>query len=125
MEKFFYSESGGVKLEEHVKKSLGEWKEEISDLLNAIEKEYEEVKLELKVYSYKFNITKQVVQSTINDEIIRNIRELYHKPFEQKVNELKGLIKELEEKRKVFQMFVEKIEKVSEKEEGKPHVSVI
>ncbi|MBK5462014.1 MULTISPECIES: hypothetical protein [unclassified Peribacillus] len=112
-------------MEEHVKKSLGEWKEEISELLNAIEKEYEEVKLELKVYSYKFNITKQVVQSTINDEIIRNIRELYHKPFEQKVNELKGSIKELEEKRKVFQMFVEKIEKVSEKGEGKPHISVI
>ncbi len=73
----------------------------------------------------KFNITKQVVQSTINDEIIRNIRELYHKPFEQKLNELKESIKELEEKRKVFQMFVDKIEKVSEREEGKPQISVI
>jgi uncharacterized protein YacL (UPF0231 family) len=112
-------------VEEHVKKALIEWNEEISDVLNGIEKEYEEVKRDLQVYSYKFNITKQVVQSTINDEIIRNIRELYHKPFEQKLNELKESIKELEEKRKVFQMFVDKIEKVSEREEGKPQISVI
>jgi uncharacterized protein YacL (UPF0231 family) len=111
-------------MEEHVKKSLDEWKEEISDVLNEIEKEYEEIKRELQVYSYKFNITKQVVQSTINEEIIRNIRELYHKPFEQKVNQLKESIKELEEKKKVFRMFVDKIEKVSDKEEVKPYATV-
>jgi paraquat-inducible protein B len=111
-------------MEEHVKKSLDEWKEEISDVLNEIEKEYEEIKRELQVYSYKFNITKQVVQSTINEEIIRNIRELYHKPFEQKVNQLKESIKELEEKKKVFRMFIDKIEKVSDKEEVKPYPTV-
>lgn len=96
-----------------MKKALVEWNEEISDVLKGIEKEYEDVKRELQVYSYKFNITKQVVQSTINDEIIRNIREMYHKPFEQKLNE----------KRKVFHMFVDKIAKVSGIEEGKPQAS--
>ncbi|MFJ7975640.1 hypothetical protein ACIQZI_07935 [Peribacillus sp. NPDC096379] len=112
-------------MESHIKNALSEWKKEISELLNVIEKEYEEVKRELQVYSYKFNITKQVVQSTINDEIIRDIRDLYHKPFEQKVSQLKESIKELEEKKKVFQMFVDKIEKVCKKEEEKPYVSVI
>ncbi|MGE6375989.1 hypothetical protein [Peribacillus muralis] len=110
-------------MEEHVKKALVDWNEKISDVLKGIEKEYEDVKRELQVYSYKFNITKQVVQSTINDEIIRNIREMYHKPFEQKLNELNGSIKELEEKRKVFHMFVDKIAKVSGIEEGKPQAS--
>ncbi|MDQ0220629.1 hypothetical protein ELQ35_05795 [Peribacillus cavernae] len=112
-------------MEAHVKKSLAEWKEEICDLLNEIDKEYEEIKRELQVYSYKFSITKQVVQSTVNDEIIRNIRELYHKPFEQKFNQLKDEIRDLEEKKKVFQMFVDKIDKVvKEKEEVRPYASV-
>jgi hypothetical protein len=111
-------------MEAHVKKALEEWKEEICGLLHEIDTKYEEVKRELQVYSYKFSITKQVVQSTVNDEIIRNIRELYHKPFEQKFNQLKEEIKGLEEKKKVFQMFVDKIDKVKEKEEVKPYTSV-
>ncbi|MEH6947263.1 hypothetical protein V7068_09355 [Bacillus sp. JJ634] len=110
-------------MEAHVKKSLEEWKTEICELLHGIDKEYEEVKRELQVYSYKFSITKQVVQSTVNDEIIRNIRELYHKPFEQRFNQLKEEIKDLEEKKKVFQMFVDKIDKVKEKEGVKPYTS--
>ncbi|RFU66513.1 hypothetical protein [Bacillus sp. V59.32b] len=111
-------------MEAHVRKSLEEWKDEICDLLKEIDKEYEEIKSELQVYSYKFSITKQVVQSTVNDEIIRNIRELYHKPFEQKFNQLKEEIRDLEEKKKVFQMFVDKIDKVKEKEDTKPFASV-
>lgn len=106
----------GRTMEPHVQKSLDEWKEEITDLLSEIDKEYERVKQELQIYSYKFSITKQVVQSTVNEEIIRNIRELYHQPFEQKFNHLKEVIKDLEEKKKVFQMFVDKIEKVKMKE---------
>ena len=70
--------------------------------LNEIDDEYEKTKSELQVYSYKFSITKQVVQSTLNEEIIRNIRELYHKPFEQKYSKLKADIKDLEEKKRVF-----------------------
>lgn len=104
-------------MESHVKNSLEEWKREICDLLNEIDKEYEEVKSELQVYSYKFSITKQVVQSTVNEDIIRNIREMYSKPFEHKFNELKVSIKDLEERKKVFQMFIDKIDKVMEKEE--------
>lgn len=104
-------------MESHVKNSLEEWKKEICNLLNEIDKEYEAVKSELQVYSYKFSITKQVVQSTVNEDIIRNIRELYSKPFEHKFNELKVSIKDLEERKKVFQMFIDKIDKVMEKEE--------
>jgi hypothetical protein len=107
-----------ILMESHVKKSLEEWKKEICDLLNEIDKEYEEVKSELQVYSYKFSITKQVVQSTVNEDIIRNIREIYSKPFEHKFNELKVSIKDLEERKKVFQMFIDKIDKVMEKEEA-------
>ncbi|MFK2826454.1 hypothetical protein QYG89_12395 [Bacillus sp. B190/17] len=103
-------------MEEHVKKSLEEWKQEIDGLLNDIDKEYEEIKQELQVYTYKFSITKQVIQSTVNEDIIRNIRELYHTPFEKKFNELKEAIKDLEEKKKVFQMFVDKIDKVKGKD---------
>ncbi|MFC3884878.1 hypothetical protein ACFOU2_15955 [Bacillus songklensis] len=106
-------------MDSYIKKSLEEWKEEISELLGAIDEEYEKVKQELKLYSYKYGITKQVIQSTVNDEIINNIRELYHKPFEEKYNELKEEIKDLEEKRKVFQMFVNKIDEVSRKEDVK------
>lgn len=106
-----------ILMESHVKSSLEEWKKEICNLLNEIDKEYEEVKSELQVYSYKFSITKQVVQSTVNEDIIRNIRELYSKPFEHKFNELKVSIKDLEERKKVFQMFIDKIDKVMEKEE--------
>ncbi len=112
-------------MEHHVKKSLDEWKEEICELLNEIDKEYEHIKQELQVYSYKFSITKQVVQSTVNEDIIRNIRELYHKPFEQKFNELKTEIKDLEEKKKVFQMFVDKIDKVNGSEETKSVAATI
>ncbi|MGC4376580.1 hypothetical protein WD019_06500 [Fictibacillus sp. Mic-4] len=108
-------------MEEHVKKSLEEWKNEINDLLIAIEKEYNEIKQELQIYSYKFSITKQVIQSTVNDELIRDIRERYQTPFEQKFNQLKEDIKDLEEKKKVFQMFVDKIDKVKGKDENRSY----
>lgn len=111
-------------MEEYIKKSLEEWKKEICELLIEIDKKYEETNRELRVYSYKFSITKQVIQSTVNEEIVRNIRELYHSPFEQKFIKLKEEIKDLEEKKKVFQMFVDKIDKVKGKEEDKPYVSV-
>lgn len=111
-------------MEAHVRKSLEEWRVEICDLLNEIDKEYEAVKSELQVYSYKYSITKQVVQSTVNDEIIRDVRELYQKPFEQKFNQLKEEIRDLEEKKKVFGMFIDKIDKVKGKEEVQPFVSV-
>lgn len=110
-------------MEEYIKKSLEEWKEEICELLIEIDKRYEETNRELRVYSYKFSITKQVIQSTVNEEIIQNIRELYHTPFEQRFIKLKEEIKDLEEKKKVFQMFVDKIDKVKGKEE-KPYESV-
>lgn len=103
-------------MEEHVKKSLEEWRDEICDLLVEIDEEYEKIKRELQVYSYKFSITKQVIQSTVNDELIRTIRDLYHTPFEQRFTQLKEDIKDLEEKKKVFQMFVDKIDKVKGKE---------
>jgi vacuolar-type H+-ATPase subunit E/Vma4 len=105
-------------MEQHVKMSLDEWKAEIEGILNEIDAEYEEIKNELKVYTYKYNITKQVVQSTVNPDLNRKIRELYHQPFEQKFNDLKEYIKELEEKKRVFQMFTDKIDKVTEKEES-------
>ena len=73
----------------------------------------------MKVYTYKYNITKQVVQSTVNPDLNRKIRELYHQPFEQKFNDLKEYIKELEEKKRVFQMFTDKIEKATEKEDSR------
>src|SRR5690606_40543000 len=111
-------------MEEYIKKSLDDWKLEICELLDEIDKEYDKVKQELRINSYKFSITKQVIQSTVNDEIIRDIRELYHTPFEQRFNELKADIQDLEEKKKVFQMFVDKIDKVKGKESDKPHVTV-
>lgn len=110
-------------MEQHVKVSLENWKSEIEEILNEIDTEYEEVKNELKVYTYKFNITKQVVQSTVNPDLNRKIRELYHQPFEEKFNELKEYIKELEEKKRVFHMFTDKIDKVTEKQET-PHFAV-
>lgn len=100
--------------ESYVKESLLEWKEEILLQKKEIDEEYEKVKCDLQLYSIKFSITKQVIQSTINDEIINNIKNTYHRPYEEKFNELKQYMRELDEKRKVFQMFVEKIEKVSE-----------
>ena len=106
-------------MEQHVKMSLDEWKAEIEEILNEIDTEYEQVKNELKVYTYKHNITKQVVQSTVNPDLNRKIRELYHQPFEQKFNDLKEYIKELEEKKRVFQMFTDKIEKATEKEDSR------
>ncbi|MBS4209350.1 hypothetical protein [Bacillus sp. FJAT-50079] len=111
-------------MEDHVKKSLEEWKEEICDLLIEIDKEYEEVKRELQVYSYKFSITKQVIQSTVNDEIIKSIRELYHTPFEERFVSLKEEIRDLDEKKKVFQMFVDKIDKVKERNNEQQYSSV-
>lgn len=99
----------------YIEDSLNEWKEDISKVLDQINQDYEEVKRELQVYTYKYGITKQVIQSTVNDEIIETIREQYHRPFEGKYNELKGSIRDLEEKRKVFQMFVHKIDEVSRK----------
>ncbi|MCA1040423.1 hypothetical protein LCM00_13000 [Bacillus infantis] len=99
----------------YIEDSLNEWKEDISKVLDQINQDYEEVKRELQVYTYKYGITKQVIQSTVNDEIIETIREQYHRPFEEKYNELKGSIRDLEEKRKVFQMFVHKIDEVSRK----------
>lgn len=100
----------------YLQKSLDEWKEDISQVLGEIDKEYEEVAQELKVYSYKYGITKQVIQSTVNDDIIRSIRERYHKPFEENYNQLKEDIKDLEEKKRVFQMFIQKIDEVTRKE---------
>ncbi|RLQ94032.1 hypothetical protein [Falsibacillus albus] len=111
-------------MEDHVKKSLEEWKDEICDLLDEIDREYDGIKRELQVYSYKFSITKQVIQSTVNGDLIRDIRELYHTPFEKRFNQLKEDIKDLEEKKKVFQMFVDKIDKVKGKEEEKAGLSV-
>ncbi|QED49548.1 hypothetical protein [Cytobacillus dafuensis] len=103
-------------MEAYLEKSLDEWREDISKVLEQITHEYEDVMRELKVYKYKYGITKQVIQSTVNEEIIETIRENYHKPFEEKFNELKEYIKDLDEKRKVFQMFVNKIDEVKRKE---------
>ncbi|MFF2450147.1 hypothetical protein ACFVSW_24180 [Neobacillus sp. NPDC058068] len=103
----------------YLQKSLDEWKDDISLVLTEIAKEYDEVAQELKVYSYKYGITKQVIQSTVNEEIIEKIREMYHKPFEENYNQLKEYIKDLEEKRRVFQMFIQKIDEVSRKESAK------
>jgi hypothetical protein len=103
-------------MEDYLTKSLDEWKADISEVLDQINSEYSELKKELRVYSYKYGITKQVIQSTVNDEIIRNIRQMYHKPFEEKYTQLKEHLHELEEKRKVFQMFVDKIDEVKRKE---------
>jgi prefoldin subunit 5 len=104
-------------MEDYLKKSLEEWKEEICDLLMKIDDEYEEVKRELQIYSYKFSITRQVIQSTVNEELIRDIREIYHTPFEQKFEALKDEIRDLDEKKKVFQMFVDKIDSVKGRNE--------
>lgn len=103
----------------YLQKSLDEWKDDISVVLAEIDKEYDEVAQELKVYSYKYGITKQVIQSTVNEELIENIRQRYHKPFEESYNQLKEYIKDLEEKKRVFQMFVQKIDEVNRKELAK------
>ncbi len=100
----------------YLQKSLDEWKDDISQVLAEIDKEYEQVSQELKVYSYKYGITKQVIQSTVNNDIIKSIRERYHKPFEENYNKLKEDIKDLEEKKRVFQMFIHKIDEVTRKE---------
>jgi hypothetical protein len=100
----------------YLQKSLDEWKEDISEVLAEIDKEYDEVSQELKIYSYKYGITKQVIQSTVNNDIIKSIRERYHKPFEENYNKLKEDIKDLEEKKRVFQMFIHKIDEVTRKE---------
>lgn len=109
----------------YLKKSLNEWKEEILDLLSEIDKEYDKVKQELMVYNYKFSITKQVTQSTVNEEIIRTIREIYHKPFEEQFNRLKAEIKDLEEKKRVFSMFIDKIDKVQGRDEPQSNAEYI
>ncbi|MEH7120701.1 hypothetical protein V7128_25320 [Neobacillus vireti] len=106
-------------MKSYLQKSLDEWKDDISIVLTEIAKEYDEVAQELKVYSYKYGITKQVIQSTVNEEIIEKIREMYHKPFEENYNQLKEYIKDLEEKRRVFQMFIQKIDEVTKKESAK------
>jgi hypothetical protein len=100
-------------LESVVKDALLEWKEEMLAQKIEIDEEYERIKCDLQLYSYKSGITKQVIQSTINDEIINSIKTTYQIPFVEKYEELKQYIKELDEKRKVYQMFVDKIEKVS------------
>lgn len=100
----------------YVRQSLREWKEEILAQKREIDDEYEKVKADLQLYSIKFSITKQVIQSSINEDIVNTIKTTYHRPYEEKFNELKQYIKDLDEKRKVFQMFVEKIEKISESE---------
>lgn len=102
------------RMETYVKDALLEWKEEMLEQKNEIDEEYEKVKSDLQLYSYKFGITRQVIQSTINENIINTIKTTYQNPFEEKFNNLKEYIKELEEKRRVFQMFVEKIDKVSD-----------
>jgi alanine dehydrogenase len=101
-------------MEPYVKDALLEWKEEMVKQKEEIDEEYERIKCDLHLYSYKSGITKQVIQSTINDELINSIKTTYQIPFVEKYEELKEYIKDLEEKRKVFQMFVDKIEKVSE-----------
>ncbi|OAS82523.1 MULTISPECIES: hypothetical protein [Metabacillus] len=101
-------------MESVVKDALLEWKEEMLAQKIEIDEEYERIKCDLQLYSYKSGITKQVIQSTINDEIINSIKTTYQIPFVEKYEELKQYIKELDEKRKVYQMFVDKIEKVSE-----------
>ncbi|MBS4216095.1 MULTISPECIES: hypothetical protein [Neobacillus] len=103
----------------YLQKSLEEWKQDILVVLEEIEKEYEEVSQELKVYTYKYGITKQVIQSTVNEELIDKIREMYHKPFEESYNQLKEYIRDLEEKKRVFQMFTQKIDEVNRKESTK------
>jgi predicted patatin/cPLA2 family phospholipase len=100
----------------YLQKSLDEWKEDISQVLSEIEKDYDQIARDLQVYSYKYGITKQVIQSTVNEEIIENIRERYHKPFEENYNLLKDNIKDLEEKRRVFTMFIQRIDEVVRKE---------
>lgn len=107
----------------YLQKSLEEWKDDISQVLAEIANEYDEVAQELKVYSYKYGITKQVIQSTVNEEIIESIRQRYHKPFEESYHQLKEYIKDLEEKRRVFQMFIQKIDEVNRKESAKVTVS--
>ncbi|MBM7660744.1 phosphopantetheine adenylyltransferase [Bacillus mesophilus] len=106
-------------MESYLKQSLEEWKEEIVQYLNEVNEEYEKVKRELHIYSFKYGITNQVIQSTSNEEITKVIKQSYHKPFEERYTQLKEEIKDLEEQRKVFQMFVDKIEKVSLREEIK------
>lgn len=101
-------------MESVVKDALLEWKEEMLAQKLEIDEEYERIKCDLQLYSYKSGITKQVIQSTINDEIINSIKTTYQIPFVEKYEELKQYIKELDEKRKVYQMFVDKIAKVSE-----------
>jgi vacuolar-type H+-ATPase subunit E/Vma4 len=114
---------GRLVMDLNVEKALQEWKKEIYSTLDGIDKQYEETRSELQVYNYKYNITKQVVQSTMNEEMIRNIREQYQKPFEKKYNELKESIKDLEEKKKVYQMFIDKIDRVLEKGEDSSKIS--
>ncbi|GHI00935.1 hypothetical protein [Neobacillus kokaensis] len=106
-------------IKSYLQKSLEDWKDDILQVLDEIEREYEEVAQELKVYSYKYGITKQVIQSTVNEEIIEKIREMYHKPFEESYNQLKEYIRDLEEKKRVFQMFIQKIDEVTRKESAK------
>ncbi|PMC40732.1 hypothetical protein CJ195_03205 [Bacillus sp. UMB0899] len=105
-------------METYVKDALTEWKEEMLKQKIELDEEYEKVKNELQIYSYKSGITKQVIQSTINDEIIETIKTTYQVPFVEKYDELKQYIRILDEKRKVFQMFVDKIEKVRESGEN-------
>ncbi|WP_428909760.1 hypothetical protein [Niallia sp. Krafla_26] len=111
-------------MDSYAEKALQEWKVEINAMLEGIDQEYEETRSELQVYNYKYNITKQVVQSTTNEEMIRNIREQYQKPFEKRFNELKELIKGLEEKKKVYQMFIDRIDRVLEKREDTFKISL-
>ncbi|MBM6619487.1 hypothetical protein [Bacillus suaedaesalsae] len=106
-------------MEDYLKKSLDDWKEEIAEYLFQINEEYEKVRRELHIYSYKFGITNQVIQSTANEDINTVIKQTYHKPFEERYNSLKEEAKDLEEKRRVFQMFVDKIDKVSTRDEVK------
>ncbi|WP_353051261.1 hypothetical protein [Fictibacillus enclensis] len=100
-------------MDDYVKDALQEWKEELQGQKKDIDEEYEKVKTELQLYSYKFGITKQVLQSTINEEMIKNIKATYQEPFEEKYNELKAQLKKLEDKRNVYNMFVEKIEQAN------------
>ena len=88
-------------------------------MLDSIDQEYAKVRSELQVYTYKYNITKQVVQSTMNEEMVRNIREQYQKPFEEAFTELKEALKGLEERKRFTQMFVDKINRVLDKGEEK------
>lgn len=98
-------------MQTYVKDSLLEWKEDMLKQKKEIDDEYEKVKSDLKLYSIKFSITKQVMQSTINDEIIDTLKTSYHQPYEEKFNELKTTLKSSMKSGKCFKCLSIKLKK--------------